>query len=430
MNDWRKFRALLALTSLAFSLFPACSFLPPKEQPGQVESDPSTRPPALTFGPLTRIAPGDMVNTGFGESVGISGDTLVVGATDWNVGSGDQYGSAYVYERTVTGWTQQAKLTSSDGQDGFQYDQHFGRSLAIEGDTIAVGAPDADHREAGDNSGAVYFFRRSGETWEESSKLEASQPKAHERFGNNLRLDGDTLAVAGDQNDALYVFVRDGEDWIQQAQLNLPLPPENHWRHVSLALFGGTLAAGVTNTPFFAQEGSGSVFVYQRQGNEWTDAARLEGKFDFGVAVALGASPAAQDGQADRMAVGAGGDSTAGLYAGALYVYGRQGNDWREQAVLTAPDAIMDQPFTTNHVFFGSSVALQGDLLLVLSRFSSAVFVFQGQGDSWTGQLEVATQYGFGEFEIWPIAIDGSTVVWGTPGEFGNSAHVFEIFPR
>jgi hypothetical protein len=90
----------------------------------------------------------------------------------------------------------------------------------------------------------------------------------------------------------------------------------------------------------------------------------------------------------------------------------------------------MDQPFPTNHAFFGSSVALQGDLLLVLSRFSSTVFIYQGQGASWTDQLEVATQYGFGEFEIWPIAIDGSTVVWGTPGEFGNSAHVFDISPR
>ena len=76
-----------------------------------------------------------------------------------------------------------------------------------------------------------------------------------------MQLDGNTLAVAGDQDDALYVFVREGEDWAQQAQLELPLPEENHWRHVSLALHGDTLAAGVTNTPFFAQEGTGEVYV-------------------------------------------------------------------------------------------------------------------------------------------------------------------------
>jgi hypothetical protein len=430
MRNWRNTLAFLSLLTLSLSLLSACTLTPSADQVISLEPTRAARPPALAFGPLTRIAFEGTVNTGFGEAVGISGDTLVVGATDWNVAPGDQFGSVYVYQRAGGEWNQQARLTSSDGRDGFQYDQHFGRSVAIAGDTIVVGAPDADHPEAGDNAGAVYVFKRSGETWQESVKLEAAPPRPHERFGNKLYLDGNTLAVAGDQDDALYVFVWDGEAWAQQARLKFSFPPENHWRTVSLGLYGDILAAGVTNTAFFAQEGSGSVFVYQRQGDQWTESARLEGERDFGVAVALGASPAAREGRADTLAVGAGGDSTAGLYAGAVYVYGRQGSAWDEQAILTAPDAIMDQPFPSNHAFFGSSVALQGDLLLVLSRFSSAVFIYQGQGASWTDQLEVATQYGFGEFEIWPIAIDGSTVVWGTPGEFGNSAHVFDIFPH
>lgn len=430
MRNWRKKLAFLALLTLSCSLLSACTLTRSEIQVIPLAPTPAARPPALAFGPLTRIAFEGTENTGFGEAAGISGDTLLVGATDRNVGPGDQFGSVYVYQRAGSGWNQQARLTSSDGQDGFQYDQHFGRSVAIEGDTIVAGAPDADHPEAGDNAGAVYVFERSGEAWEESAKLQAAEPRAHERFGNKLALDGNTLAVAGDQDDALYVFVWDGEAWAQQARLTLSLPPENHWRTVSIALHGDVLAAGVTGTPFFAQEGSGSIFVYQRQGNQWEESARLEGERDFGVAVALGASPAAQDGQADTLAVGAGGDSTAGLYAGAVYIYGRQGSGWVEQAILTAPDSILDQPSLSNHAFFGSSVALQADLLLVLSRFSSAVFIFQGQGASWTEQLEVATQYGIGEFEIWPVAIDGSSVIWGTPGEFGNSAHVFDIFPR
>jgi hypothetical protein len=430
MRNWRKTLAFLAVLTSSLSLLSACTLIPSENPVLSLEPTQAAHPPALTYGPLTRIAFEGTVNTGFGEAVGISGDTLVVGATDWNVASGDQFGSAYVYQRAGSEWNQQARLTSSDGKDGFQYDQHFGRSVAIEGDTIVVGAPDADHPEAGDNAGAVYVFNRSGDTWEQSAKLEAAEPRAHERFGNKLYLDGNTLAVAGDQDDALYVFVQDEDAWDQQAQLKLSLPTENHWRTVSLALYGDILVAGVTNTPFFAQDGSGSVYIYQRQGNRWTESASLAGERDFGVAVALGASPAAQDGQADTLVVGAGGDSTAGLYAGAVYVFARQGSEWVEQAILTAPDAIMDQPFPTNHVFFGSSIALQGDLLLVLSRFSSALFVYQGQAANWTEQLEVANQYGFGEFEIWPIAIDGSTVVWGTPGEFGNSAHVFDIYPR
>jgi hypothetical protein len=416
---------------LALFLATACSLARSENRTGQLDLAETSRPPDLAHGPITRITIPEAVNSGFGEAVDVSGNTLVVGATDWNVGSGDQFGSVYVYKTVEGEWRQQARLISSDGHDGFQYDQHFGRSVAIEGDTIVVGAPDADNPEAGDNTGAVYVYKRAGDTWEEFAKLEAGEPRPHDRFGNLVRLDRDTLAIAGDQDDALYVFVWDGHTWAQQARLAFPLPPAGDWRQISLALHSDTLAAGVTeNVPFFSLEGSGTVFVYQQQGDAWSQSARLEGARDFGVSLALGSSSAAQDGQADTLIVGAGADSSAGLYAGSVYVYSRQGNRWSEQAKLTAADAMMDLPAPTNNTFFGSSVALQGDLLLVGSRFSSAVFIYQGQRASWTDQLKVIIDQGPGEFEAWPVAIDGDTVVRGSPGEFGNSAHVFEIFTR
>jgi hypothetical protein len=431
MRNWNKILVCLVAFALTFVLATACSGTRFESQNGQLGQAQATRPPDLVHGPITRITIPEAVNSGFGEAVDVSGDTLVVGATDWNVGSGDQFGSVYVYQRVEGEWRQQAKLMSSDGQDGFQYDQHFGRSVAIEGDTIIVGAPDADDPEAGDNTGAVYVYKRAGETWEEFARLEAVEPRPHDRFGNRVRLHGSTLAIAGDQDDALYVFAWDGRAWIQQARLGFPLPPPGDWRQISLALYGDTLAAGVTeNVPFFSLEGSGTVFVYQRQGDAWSQTARLEGARDFGVSLALGSSPAAQGGQAETLIVGAGGDSSAGLYSGAVHVYGHQGNRWTEQAQLSAADAMMDLPAPTNNTFFGSSVALQGDLMLVVSRFSSAVFVYQGQGASWTDQLKVIIDQGPGEFEAWPLAIDGDTVVRGSPGEFGNSSHVFEIFTR
>jgi hypothetical protein len=431
MRNWKRILACFVALALAFVLATACSLARSENRTGQLELAVTTRPPDLANGPITRITIPEAVNSGFGEAVDVSGDTLVVGATDWNVGSGDQYGSVYVYQRAEGEWRQQARLISSDGHDGFQYDQHFGRSVAIEGDTIVVGAPDADNPEAGDNTGAVYVYKRAGDTWEEFAKLEAVEPRPHDRFGNLVRLDGATLAIAGDQDDALHVFVWDGHTWAQQARLAFPLPPAGEWRQISLALYSDTLAAGATeNVPFFSLEGSGTVFIYQRQGDAWSQSARLEGARDFGVSLALGSSSAAQDGQADTLIVGAGADSSAGLYAGSVYVYSHQGNRWSEQAKLTAADAMMDLPAPTNNTFFGSSVALQGDLLLVGSRFSSAVFIYQGERASWTDQLKVIIDQGPGEFEAWPVAIDGGTVVRGSPGEFGNSAHVFELFTR
>jgi hypothetical protein len=425
-------RILAPLVVLALALGPlaACVSTRFEDQPGEIKPAEATRPPDLAAGPAARITIADPVNTGYGEAVDLSRDTLVVGASDWNgFPGGQQYGSAYVYQRIGREWGRQVRLTSSDGHDGFQYDQHFGRSVAIEGDMIVVGAPDADHPTAGDNTGAVYVYRRAGDAWEEFAKLEAAEPRPHERFGNRVQIDGDTLAIAGDQDDALYVFGWDGNAWIQQARLSFPLPPASQSRQVSLALYADTLAAGVGRFPFEQGENS-TVFVFQRKGDSWTESARLEGNQNFGTAVALGASPAAPPGQADTLVVGADVDSSAGLYAGAVYVYRRQGEGWKEQVRLTAADSMIDLPFPSNNTFFGCSVALQGNLLLVLSRFSSAVYIYQGQGGSWIDQLEVIFEYGLGEPEAWPIAIDGSTIVEGTPGEFGNSAHVFEIFTR
>lgn len=430
MRDRNRILLIFVVFALASGLITGCTVARPENQPAESKITAATRPPDLAHGPIVRLTIAEAVNSGFGEAVDVSGDTVVVGTTDYNIGWGDQAGSAYVYQRVDGEWVQQARLASSDGRDGFQYDQHFGRSVAIEEELIVVGAPDADHPKAGDNTGAVYLFRRIGESWEEFAKLEAADPQAHDRFGNVVSLHGDTLAIAGDQDDVLYVFVRERDGWSQQARLRFPLPAESEWRQVSLALYGDTLAAGATDSAFFGQEGNGTVFVYQRQGENWTESARPEGGRDFGVSVALGASPAAQGDQPDSLIVGAGGDSSAGLYTGAVYVYGRQGDGWSEQAMLTAADAGMDVPFGTNNPYFGSSVALQGDLLLVQSRFSSAIYVYQGQGASWTDMLKVGPEYGIGEGEAWPVAIDGRTVVWGTPGEFGNSARVFEIFTR
>jgi hypothetical protein len=430
MKNQTKILAPLVTLLLALGPLAACAPTHFEDQPGEIKPAEATRPPDLAAGPATGITIANPVNTGYGEAVDLSGDTLVIGASDWNgFPGGSQYGSVYVYQRIGKEWGQQIRLMSSDGHDGFQYDQHFGRSVAIEGDTIVVGAPDADHPTAGDNTGAVYVYRRAGDAWEEFAKLEAADPQPHERFGNRVKMDGDRLAIAADQNGALYVFGWDGSAWIQQARLSFPFPPESESRQVSLALHADTLAVGVGSFPFDQDENS-TVFVFQRKGDNWTESARLEGKRDFGVSLALGASPAAPPGQADTLAIGADVDSSAGLYAGAVYVYSRQGDGWKEQVRLTAADSMIDLPFPSNNTFFGCSLALQGDLLLVLSRFSSTVYIYQGGGDRWTDQLEVNVDTGLGEPEAWPIAMDGSTVIEGTPGEFGNSAHVFEIFTR
>jgi hypothetical protein len=106
----------------------------------------------------------------FGWSVAISGATAVVGADTKNSGTG----AAYVFTRSGSTWSQQAKLTASDAAAG----DNFGFSVAISMDTVVVGA---DAKSS--NTGAAYVFTRSGTTWSQQAKLTASDAAAGDNFG-------------------------------------------------------------------------------------------------------------------------------------------------------------------------------------------------------------------------------------------------------
>ena len=96
----------------------------------------------------------------FGRAVALSGDTALVGAMGKYVGANPAQGAAYVYTRSGTTWTQQQELTAGDGT----YNDAFGASVALSGDTALVGA---FSKKVGSNSfqGAAYVFVRSGTTW-------------------------------------------------------------------------------------------------------------------------------------------------------------------------------------------------------------------------------------------------------------------------
>jgi hypothetical protein len=196
-------------------------------------------------------------NTGAGDAfykLGISGDTIVVGAiredSDATGINGDQNnkralesGSAYVFVRDGTNWTQQAYLKGSNTRAG----DRFG-FVSISGDTILVGAFREDNTATGINgelgeyeaidSGAAYVFVRHGTIWTQQAYLKASNAEADDRFGWAVSLSGDTAVIGahqedsaatgvnGDENDnnasnagAAYIFLRTGTNWSQQAYL-------------------------------------------------------------------------------------------------------------------------------------------------------------------------------------------------------------------
>ena len=145
----------------------------------------------------------------FGFSVAISGETVVVGSWLDDGAAGADQGSAYVFVRSGGVWSQQQKLEASDAA---AFDL-FGDSVAISGETVVVGAI-FDDGAAGLFQGSAYVFVRSGGVWSEQQKLEASDAAAGDALGVSVAISGETVVVgafadngaAGFDQGSAYVF--------------------------------------------------------------------------------------------------------------------------------------------------------------------------------------------------------------------------------
>jgi hypothetical protein len=206
---------------------------------------------------------------GFGSSVALSGDTALVGADLDNVGANSSQGSAYIFVRSGTAWSQQAHLIASDGNQ----EDNFGNSVALSGDTALVGAIDADvggflvHT----NQGSAYVFVRSGTAWSLQKKLTGSDSDAFDYFGSSVALSGNT-ALVGANEDAMgltseqgsaYIFVRSGTVWSQQAHLTASDGVAGDHFGYSVALSGSTALVGAYSDDVGVNIDQGSAYVYQ-----------------------------------------------------------------------------------------------------------------------------------------------------------------------
>jgi hypothetical protein len=144
-----------------------------------------------------------------GTSVYLSGDSAVVGA-EWDADNGAKSGSAYMFIRSGTTWSQQAKLLPADGTP----EDLFGHAVSMNGETVVIGAYEDDAN--GNASGSAYIFNRSGTTWTQQQKLLAVDDPINKVFGASVSV-SDTIALIGAYGDdenaptagAAYVFVKE-----------------------------------------------------------------------------------------------------------------------------------------------------------------------------------------------------------------------------
>ncbi len=329
------------------------------------------------FGKIT--APDGEAEDSFGQSVAISGDTAIIGASRDNVGNNFNQGSAYIFGRNEGGpnnWGLVRKITASDGGGG----DAFGDSVAISGDTIVVGSPSA---QVGNNlgQGAAYVFERSAggpNNWGETRKLLASDGAAQDRFGDSAGVSGDTLIIGAPQHSvgnkafqgAAYVFERNQggpNNWGEIKKLLSSDGVSGDQFGSSAAISGNTLVVGAPQHSVGNEAFRGAAYIFERnQGGAdfWGEVKQLlasdgaqNDQFGFSVAMS-----------GDALIVGARSDMVgSNVTQGSAYIFERnQGgiNNWGETRKLTASDG-------TTSDFFGSSVAISGDTAVVGSLFDN-----------------------------------------------------------
>lgn len=349
----------------------------------------------------------------FGGAVAISGDTVVIGAGYGSVSNAT--GAAFVFSREAGVWVEKAILLAPFGG----HNDGFGGSVAIEGDTIVVGATreasnatgvNGDQtNNAAQNAGAAYIFIRSAGAWSFQAYLKASNTGAGDQFGTSVAISGNTLlvgapseasnatAVNGSQSDnsmsssgAAYVFVRNGTVWTQQAYLKASNTQANSDFGHSVAIMGDTAVIGSpsedgnsfgvngdqTNT---TATDSGAGYVFVRSGNAWSQEAYLkasntEAGDGFGASVAIAKDTiivGAPFEDSDGTGADQGQNNNAASGAGAAYLFVRKEGQWSQASYLKAATAVAGTQF-------GCEVAVSGDAIVLGSVWvQQSAYVFR-----------------------------------------------------
>lgn len=364
---------------------------------------------------------GDEVDR-FGTSVALDGDTGIGGAPLDAAPDEPEAGSAAVLGHSEDDWRRLTTLTAADGDEG----DRFGRSVDVDGNTVVVGAWQ-DEDPNGASSGSAYVFARSGDDWSQQAKLVPDDGEANDEFGSSVAVDGDTVVVGAEsdrtprgRNGSAYVFTRSEGEWHQQARLTAD---RAQIFGETVAVEGDTVVVGARATGIESFERAGSAYVFTRSGSEWSQQTKLVAddpgqEHNFGNAVAINDETVLVGSRND--------DSQAEPFSryGSAYVFTRSGDTWSQQAKLTSED--VEPP-----AWFGYSVAVDGDTAFVGSDIFEGVgttargevFVFTRSEDGWSQRARLTADDGsagdkFGS----SVAVDGPYALVGAPGDGAESS--------
>jgi hypothetical protein len=353
--------------------------------------------------PIFSVNGEDVSAAEFGTSVALSGDgnTAIVGGPGDNAGAG----AAWVFTRGSNSWIEQARLTPGTGGALM-----FGSSVALSSDGTAalVGAPN-------DNSGqgAVWFFTRSGSTWNPQGTLPVNGASGAAGIGMYLALsaDGNSAIIAGPYDatgGAVWFFGRSGSTWTQQGKISGPV--------YSVAM------SGDGNTAMIGSGSGSGALVYAQSGGVWSQQAALAGA--GATRDSYQASAVALSGDGNTAVIGGDGDAggngdTRGT--GAVWFFVRNQGVWSP----LGNSAFVGSGYTGSS-FQGYSVALSADGNTAFvggpydNQFNGAAWAYmRGSTDTWGplgGKLVVSGTLGCDQGSAVALSADGGTAIIGGPG--------------
>lgn len=265
-------------------------------------------------------------------------------------------GAVFVFKKENDTWSQTQVLTAVDARE----DDAYGQSIALTEKFLVIGAPHSDSSYT--DSGAAYVYKKANNQWQFQTKLTATDGAEGDLFGISVAIDGNTILVGADLHDAkaenagaAYTFVFDDNQWHQQAKLLASDGEKTDIFGVRVALNGNTALISARRDDI---EGvgidAGSAYIFERSNGAWKQTDKItapDGHADdrFGRGVALTSSTAI---------ISAMHSDVSAVNQGALYIYEKQNGKWRFKFKTVASDA-------SENDRFGWNVALYDHMAIV-----------------------------------------------------------------
>lgn len=217
-----------------------------------------------------------MAGDAFGDAVSLFGDYAVIGSPTNDVGGNSSQGCAYIFKRTGGLWVEQAILVATNGVAS----EYFGASvdMGTNGESVIIGAPGTTIN-GNTSQGCAYIFVRTGSTWTQQAKLTASDGAASDDFGASVSLDGDYALIGAPNDPSAYIFYKDS-GWYDnqpfQAKLIPSVPQANDNFGSDVSISGDYAIVGAPDY-FYVVTGLGAAYIFARSGTTWSEQSATTG---------------------------------------------------------------------------------------------------------------------------------------------------------